>query len=76
MHKFSGNVTEGDTLAVMPFGNLVDIVTVTGKNLRDQLELAVQDYNPKSAHGRFLQFSGDLCYALSIFLPISTLSTT
>lgn len=53
-----GKITPGELITVMPFHNEVDVVTVKGKNIRDQLEVSVSDYDLKSPHGRFLQMSG------------------
>lgn len=53
-------MTTGQVLTVLPFGNGVDLIRITGKNLRDQLELSVRDYNITSPVGRFLQFSGKM----------------
>lgn len=53
-----GVVTRGEVMAVMPFGNEIDLITVTGANLRAQLELSVRDWDEEEQHGRFLQMSG------------------
>lgn len=53
-----GVVDRGEAMTVMPFGNEIDLVTVSGSNLRAQLEISVQDYDPVEQHGRFLQMSG------------------
>ena len=47
---------------MMPFGNELDVVTVKGKNIRDQLEISVKDWSSKGESGRFLQMSGKLIY--------------
>ncbi|XP_052241530.1 5'-nucleotidase-like isoform X2 [Dreissena polymorpha] len=53
-----GNITTGNANTVQPFQNEVDLISVTGANLREQLEWSVGEYNPVDAHGRFMQFSG------------------
>lgn len=57
--QHTGSVTTGDVITVMPFGNEVDMIKVKGSNLRQQLEYAVEDYDPVDQHGKFLQFSGN-----------------
>ncbi|KAH3713981.1 hypothetical protein DPMN_073784 [Dreissena polymorpha] len=54
-----GNITTGNTHTVQPFQNEVDLIRVTGANLREPLEWSVGEYNPVDAHGRFMQFSGN-----------------
>jgi 2',3'-cyclic-nucleotide 2'-phosphodiesterase (5'-nucleotidase family) len=51
-------VSAGEAMAVMPFGNELDVVTVKGKNIRDQLEISVKDWSAKGESGRFLQMAG------------------
>lgn len=53
----------------MPFGNTVDIVTVKGKNIRDQLEISVQMLDPEEPHGRFLQMSGK-CLSVCLYTDL------
>ncbi|XP_045197744.2 5'-nucleotidase-like isoform X2 [Mercenaria mercenaria] len=53
-----GAISAGEIISLMPFGNTLDIVTVKGKNIRDQLEKSVQEWNENEPHGRFLQMSG------------------
>ncbi|XP_060557565.1 snake venom 5'-nucleotidase-like [Ruditapes philippinarum] len=53
-----GEVSAGEAMAVMPFGNELDVVTVKGKNIRDQLEISVKDWSAKGESGRFLQMAG------------------
>ena len=55
---FPGDVTTGDILTVLPFGNQVDIIKVTGKNLREQIEFSVSEYTVSQPNGAFLQVSG------------------
>ena len=42
----------------MPFGNMVDVITIKGKFLRAALEHAVEHYDPIDSSGAFLQVSG------------------
>ncbi|KFM64977.1 5'-nucleotidase, partial [Stegodyphus mimosarum] len=55
-----GNITLEDVLAVAPFGNTVDIITLKGKHLREALEHSVKNYDAGGidAAGAFLQVSG------------------
>ncbi|XP_060553664.1 5'-nucleotidase-like [Ruditapes philippinarum] len=53
-----GIVSSGDIYSVLPFGNEIDILTVSGKNLREQLEHSVANYDRSDPRGAFLQMSG------------------
>ncbi|XP_053397598.1 snake venom 5'-nucleotidase-like [Mercenaria mercenaria] len=53
-----GDVSAGEAMAVMPFRNEIDVVTVTGKNIRDQLEHSIEGWSPKEGVAQFLQVSG------------------
>ncbi|XP_035217961.1 snake venom 5'-nucleotidase-like [Stegodyphus dumicola] len=55
-----GNITLEDVLAVAPFGNTLDIVTLKGKHLREILEHSVKNYDADGTDtaGAFLQVSG------------------
>ena len=46
-------------MAVMPFGNEIDVITVKGRNIRDMLELSVKDWGLNGGNNRFLQMSGN-----------------
>ncbi len=59
-------ITRGQVLAVLPFGNVVFTVSITGAELKDYLENGVS-YMP-AANGRFPQVSG-LCFTYDISLP-------
>ncbi|MDN7244715.1 cell wall-binding repeat-containing protein [Planococcus shenhongbingii] len=52
----AGPITLGEVLTVMPFGNSLAIMELTGKELRQALEISVKDYPLQS--GGFLHFSG------------------
>lgn len=52
----AGPITKGDVLTVMPFGNSLAIMELTGKELRQALEISVKDF--PLASGGFLHFSG------------------
>ena len=56
---FLGNISKGDVLTVMPFGNMVDAFTIKGKYLRLVLEHSVENYDPIDRPGAFLQVSGE-----------------
>lgn len=56
-------ITRGQVLAVLPFGNLVATVQVTGPELKTMLENGVSQM--PSANGRFAQVSG-LCFDFNI----------
>lgn len=55
-------ITRGQVLAVLPFGNIVSTTTVTGAELKGFLENGV---SAAGAQGRFPQVSG-LCFAYDI----------
>ena len=52
----AGPITKGDVLTMMPFGNSLAIMELTGAELREALELSVKDFPLQS--GGFLHFSG------------------
>ena len=54
----SGEITMGNVLEVLPFGNEVDLITVRGSTLLKALERSVANYDPVEMDGVFLQFSG------------------
>ncbi|XP_060572270.1 5'-nucleotidase-like [Ruditapes philippinarum] len=53
-----GVVSAGEIYSVLPFGNEIDLITVSGKNLREQLEHSVAIYNRSDPFGAFFQMSG------------------
>ena len=61
-----GDVTNGDLIAVHPFGNTMCIAEVTGQQILDALEMGVMFYPGES--GSFLQVSG-LTYELHSYIP-------
>lgn len=58
-------ISRGQVLTVLPFGNIVVTVNVTGKQLKDQLENGVFLTGPQ---GRFPQVSG-LCFTYDLSQP-------
>ncbi|XP_064489234.1 protein 5NUC-like [Ornithodoros turicata] len=56
----SETVIRDDLLSVMPFGNSLVVVTLTGAHLWDLFEHSVANYSPTEARGEFLQVSGFL----------------
>lgn len=52
----TGDITYGDVLTVMPFGNALGIVELTGSEVMEMLEHSVA--NAPSASGAFLQVAG------------------
>lgn len=54
-----GNISKGDVLTTMPFGNMVDVITIKGKYLRAAFEHSVEFYDPIDRPGAFLQVSGN-----------------
>jgi 2',3'-cyclic-nucleotide 2'-phosphodiesterase (5'-nucleotidase family) len=54
----NGNISYTDAAMVLPFGNNIVIIEVTGKDLMAALEHSVFRYDPKESYGEFLQFSG------------------
>jgi 2',3'-cyclic-nucleotide 2'-phosphodiesterase (5'-nucleotidase family) len=59
-------ITRGQVLSVLPFGNVVSTVTVTGTELKTFLENGVSTM--PAANGRFAQVSG-LCFTYNIEAP-------
>ncbi|KAL4233402.1 5'-nucleotidase [Mactra antiquata] len=49
-----GNITNGNIRTVMPFSNVIDLVTLKGKHLREQLEYSAAE----RGDGGFMQMSG------------------
>jgi 2',3'-cyclic-nucleotide 2'-phosphodiesterase (5'-nucleotidase family) len=62
-------ITLGTVLTVLPFGNQVVTVEITGAELKSMLENGVSQM--PAANGRFAQVSG-LCFTYDIALPAST----
>jgi 2',3'-cyclic-nucleotide 2'-phosphodiesterase (5'-nucleotidase family)/predicted AlkP superfamily phosphohydrolase/phosphomutase len=62
-------ITLGTVLTVLPFGNEVATVEITGAELKTMLENGVSQM--PAANGRFAQVSG-LCFTYDIALPAST----
>ena len=53
-----GNISKEDASTVMPFGNKMEIVEVTGKELMDALEHSVHRFEDLEPRGEFMQYSG------------------
>lgn len=53
----AGNITRGELLGVLPFGNQMFTVSLSGSDLIQTLELAARS-NGETSHGEFLQVSG------------------
>jgi 2',3'-cyclic-nucleotide 2'-phosphodiesterase (5'-nucleotidase family) len=66
-------ITRGQSLAVLPFGNIVVTLTVNGAELKTMLENGVSQM--PAANGRFPQVSG-LCFTYDIALPASSRVTS
>lgn len=64
-------ITRGQVLTVLPFGNSVATVTVTGAELKDLLETSVAAM--PGVNGRFAQISG-LCFTYNIEQTPKTLA--
>ena len=56
----SGNITLSDVMSVIPFGNTIEVVTISGKVLKEMFEHSISKFDPSEEHleGRFLQVSG------------------
>jgi 2',3'-cyclic-nucleotide 2'-phosphodiesterase (5'-nucleotidase family) len=59
-------ISRGQVLTVLPFGNVVSTVTITGAELKQFLENGVSQM--PAANGRFPQVAG-LCFTYDIALP-------
>ena len=66
-------ITDGTVLTVLPFGNSVVTLTVTGAELKDHLERAVSAAG--SGSGRFAQVSG-LCFTYDIEAAVGSRVTS
>jgi 5'-nucleotidase/UDP-sugar diphosphatase len=64
----AGDVTMGDILAVMTFGNMATVVKATGQQIKDCLEMGASAYPGKS--GGFVQVSG-MTYTIDSTVPSS-----
>ena len=53
-----GNISVGDILTVLPFQDIVDMIKIRGKYLRQAFENSVARYDPVERPGAFLQVSG------------------
>jgi 2',3'-cyclic-nucleotide 2'-phosphodiesterase (5'-nucleotidase family) len=62
-------ITRGQVLAVLPFGNVVFTVNISGAELKTYLENGVSQV--ESAAGRFPQVSG-LCFTYDISAPVGS----
>ena len=71
-----GNITVGNVLEVLPFGNEVDFITVKGSTLMKALEKSVEDWDPQDQSGGFLQFSGRFSYSNNITVLSTSLGKT
>ena len=58
----AGNITFNDTLTVFPYGNMGCVMQVTGKQIKDALEMAARNF--PAENGGFLQVSG-LTYTIN-----------
>lgn len=65
-------ITRGQVLAVLPFGNVAATVTISGAELKEFLETSVA--NAPSANGRFGQVSG-LCVTYDIARTAKTIQS-
>lgn len=66
-------ITRGQSLAVLPFGNVVFTVSINGAELRAMLENGVSSM--PSANGRFPQVSG-LCFTYNVEAAVGTRVTS
>lgn len=55
----TGNITVGNIMNVVPFGNKLVKITVTGQTLLDAFEHSVYDYAQGVRGVKFLQVSGE-----------------
>jgi 2',3'-cyclic-nucleotide 2'-phosphodiesterase (5'-nucleotidase family) len=65
----SNQITRGQVLSVLPFGNIVVTVSLSGAELRTALENGVSAM--PGANGRFAQVSG-LCFTYDIAAPVGS----
>ena len=55
----TGVITETDVISILPYGNRVALVRMTGEHVRQMLEFSVAQLTDWRGHGRFLQMSGE-----------------
>jgi 2',3'-cyclic-nucleotide 2'-phosphodiesterase (5'-nucleotidase family) len=55
---------------VLPFGNEIDLIRVSGKNLREQLEHSVANYDRSEPPGAFLQMSGKYNFLITFLFKV------
>lgn len=53
-----GLIRLGDLLTAFPFANTIELIDVTGSELKKMMEHSVSAYSPVDTPGRFLQISG------------------
>ncbi|XP_052809054.1 snake venom 5'-nucleotidase-like [Mya arenaria] len=53
-----GNISMGQVLTILPFGNQVDLIRLRGLHLRQAFEHSVAKYDPQDRPGAFFQMSG------------------
>lgn len=53
-----GNISVGNILTILPFGDLVDMIKLKGEDLWAAFENSVAKYDPVDRPGAFLQVSG------------------
>ena len=64
----AGNITYNDALSVFPFGNEACLISASGQQIKDALEMAAR--NLPEENGGFLQVSG-LSYTVNTAVPSS-----
>lgn len=67
----AGDVTFGDLLTVLPFGNQVSVIKATGQQILDALEFGARKLPEQN--GGFLQVSG-LTYEIHSYLPTTAIA--
>ncbi|XP_002738722.2 snake venom 5'-nucleotidase-like [Saccoglossus kowalevskii] len=53
-----GNITVGDVMNALPYGDTLDLLELQGVYIREALEYAVSEYDGVTQQNRFLQMSG------------------
>ena len=58
MYLNTGEITNGHILTTLQFRNTIDKMSIAGRFLREAFEHSVENYDPVTQDGKFLQVSG------------------
>ncbi|XP_077988167.1 snake venom 5'-nucleotidase-like [Glandiceps talaboti] len=55
---YRGNITLGDVMNALPYGNTLDLLELKGTDLMEALEYSMAEYDGETLQNRFLQMAG------------------